>query len=86
MPERDVVLRCREGRACGESPRGPGGRCPPASCCSLSLMPRSGSSWSHTGVLAALQLRAAASQGSGNKRLFCALYKKKTNCGMVDAA
>lgn len=44
---------------------------------SLSLTPRSGSSCSHTGVLAALQLRAAASQGSGSKRLFCTFIQEK---------
>lgn len=49
----------------------------PVSGCSLLPTPHSGSSCSHTGVLAALQLCAAASQGSGNKRLFCTFIQEK---------
>lgn len=46
-----------------------GGRCPPRELLQPVGDAGSGSSRSHRGVLAALRLCAAASQGSGNERL-----------------
>ena len=53
----------------------------PVSCCSLSVTPRLGELVLTPWGAAALQLHAAASQGTGNKRLLHTLCKKRMDCG-----